>query len=90
MEFCELGSVKDFSEYISTQFDEPQICFILYHTLLGLRYLHELSPPIVHRDIKSSNILLTTTGGVKLADFGVASPIPLGQLNETAGTLFYM
>ncbi|KAJ7972406.1 Kinase family protein [Quillaja saponaria] len=38
----------------------------------GLEYLHkELVPPIVHRDVKSSNILLDSEWGARIADFGL-------------------
>ncbi|XP_070008837.1 serine/threonine-protein kinase-like protein CCR1 [Nicotiana sylvestris] len=41
----------------------------------GLEYLHkEVSPPIVHRDVKSSNILLDADWGARIADFGLLTP----------------
>jgi serine/threonine protein kinase len=38
----------------------------------GLAYLHTRSPPILHLDLKSPNILLDDRGRVKLADFGLS------------------
>ena len=38
----------------------------------GLRYLHERPDPIIHRDLASKNILLSSTGVAKIADLGVA------------------
>ena len=52
------------------------ISVVLTDTLRGLDYLHEQRK--IHRDVKCGNILLTTDGFSKLADFGVA-----GQLTET-------
>jgi hypothetical protein len=41
-------------------------------TAAGLNYLHTLDPPILHRDMKSLNVMLTARNDVKLADFGLA------------------
>lgn len=55
--------------------------------LNALEYLHSLDPPIIHRDIKSENLLLTE-GGLKMADFGWSNLCP--ELRATyCGTLEY-
>ena len=36
----------------------------------GLTYLHERSPPLVHRDVKPDNVMLVASFAAKIADFG--------------------
>ena len=50
---------------------------------LGLRYLHEHSPPIVHRDLSANNVLLTTSMGGKISDLGVAKILNLTPAQMT-------
>ncbi|RZS03515.1 hypothetical protein BHM03_00033717 [Ensete ventricosum] len=60
----------------------------------GLEYLHTYAvPPIIHRDIKSSNILLDDTWTAKVSDFGLSlmNPVDVEQGPvRTAGTVGYM
>ena len=70
---------------------------ILLEVALGLRYLHEFSPPIIHRDLSSNNVLLTTSMTAKISDLGVAkildvSPSRATQMTQTQvpGTAAFM
>jgi len=60
----------------------------------GLAAAHSQKPPIIHRDIKPQNIVVTTTESetvLKLADFGLAKNIdPKVRMVSAAGTLLYM
>ena len=71
MEYADAGSVHDLLVNTKKKLREAHISYILYCTLRALTYLH--SRGIIHRDIKSANILLTKQGKVKLTDFGIAA-----------------
>ena len=68
---------------------------ILHDVTLGLCYLHRQTPPIIHRDLSSNNILLASNMTAKISDLGVArilnlTPLQVSRMTETPGTPAYM
>ena len=68
---------------------------ILHDVALGLYYLHSQTPPIIHQDLSSNNVLLTPNMMAKISDLGVARilNLPPQQVNRmigTSGTPAYM
>jgi len=48
-----------------------------------IEYLHSFNPPIIYRDLKPSNIMLTPSGGVVLIDFGISRRYKAGRARDT-------
>ncbi len=67
----------------------PQIKCIVKQILEGVSFLHERN--VVHRDVKSANILMNNAGEIKLADFGLARLMERKDKNYTnkVVTLWY-
>jgi serine/threonine protein kinase len=90
MEYCGGGSVAEICKVLDRGLDEDQISLICREALKGLKYLHKMHK--IHRDIKGGNILLTETGQVKLADFGVSAKLSdtFSKRNTFTGTPYWM
>lgn len=71
LEMMDLGALTDLVVEKRGNIDETIISYILLKTLEGINYLHLRG--IVHRDIKSDNILINKKGDIKIADFGYAT-----------------
>ncbi|KAM0747801.1 Pkinase-domain-containing protein [Meredithblackwellia eburnea MCA 4105] len=71
MEFMEGGALTDVID--SNALEEDQISSICNETCKGLQHLHAQS--IIHRDIKSDNVLLDSQGHVKITDFGFCAKL---------------
>lgn len=71
-------------------FDAPQILDWFVQMALAIKYLHEQR--VLHRDLKASNVFLTTENVVKLGDFGIAKTLDstLDQARTVVGTPYYM
>ncbi|XP_032532572.1 serine/threonine-protein kinase PAK 3-like isoform X2 [Chiroxiphia lanceolata] len=88
MEYVDGGTLYDVIS--ETCMSEGQMAAVSRECLQGLYFLH--SNGVIHRDIKSSNILIRTDGSVKLADFGLSAQLSLEQSyrNSVIGTSWWM
>ncbi|KAI9339304.1 kinase-like domain-containing protein [Obelidium mucronatum] len=87
LEYVEGGKLTDILSY---KLSEPQISFITFETLKGVQYLH--SKNIIHRDVKSDNVMLSLNGDVKLTDFGYSTQLLSHSDKRTSviGTPYWM
>ncbi|KAL6653689.1 hypothetical protein ACP70R_008613 [Stipagrostis hirtigluma subsp. patula] len=71
-EFLPRGSLFRLLQKSGSKLDPRRRVHMAIDIARGMNYLHHSSPPIVHRDLKSSNLLVDKNWTVKVADFGLS------------------
>lgn len=89
MEFVEGTTLKELIKKKGA-LPEDQVRYILVHCCRALQYAH--SKGVIHRDIKSGNVMITREKALKIMDFGLAKFMREYQKEHTqqVGTPFYM
>eukprot|EP01126_Amoeba_proteus_P049663 TRINITY_DN5820_c0_g1_i14.p1 TRINITY_DN5820_c0_g1~~TRINITY_DN5820_c0_g1_i14.p1 ORF type:complete len:606 (-),score=131.54 TRINITY_DN5820_c0_g1_i14:396-2213(-) len=91
MEFMDSGSLTDLLNFHeSNPMNELQIRYVVWNVLKGLDFIHGMH--VIHRDIKSDNILLNQKGAVKIGDFGFSAQLTTSRRKRTTanGTAYWM
>jgi serine/threonine protein kinase len=84
MEFIEGGSVQDLISGENKKLDSLRTTEIIVQGARALQYAEKAG--IVHRDIKPDNLMLTSTGEVRLADLGIAKRLNVnGKADQAEG-----
>lgn len=89
MEYMDKGSLYDLVR-LNVKIEEKYLAYIVQSTVEALKFIHDMKR--VHRDIKVDNVLLSSNGDVKLADFGAAVQLTFQRLKRSTmtGTPYYM
>jgi len=87
--------IREHKERVKQPFSPAVIKKFALKVARGLCYLHNFNPPIIHRDIKSSNILVTKNADgaakqIALCDFGVSKVLSSSLAKTVVGTPGFM
>uniref|UniRef100_A0A6B2L5F3 non-specific serine/threonine protein kinase n=1 Tax=Arcella intermedia TaxID=1963864 RepID=A0A6B2L5F3_9EUKA len=76
MEYCPGGSLLDYALNRKLEWNEVDILKIFWKVSECISFCHSRSPPIIHRDVKLENILISADKNLKICDFGSAVDEP--------------
>eukprot|EP01091_Cochliopodium_minus_P010204 TRINITY_DN2661_c0_g1_i1.p1 TRINITY_DN2661_c0_g1~~TRINITY_DN2661_c0_g1_i1.p1 ORF type:complete len:846 (-),score=182.26 TRINITY_DN2661_c0_g1_i1:4-2256(-) len=86
-EFCEYGSLSEVLQQNKPKLDWVKKLKWSIQTSNGMNYLHSQKPAIVHRDLKSLNLLIDKEENCKICDFGLSKSTSGESMNTFMGTL---
>eukprot|EP01114_Cavostelium_apophysatum_P011195 TRINITY_DN2539_c0_g2_i2.p1 TRINITY_DN2539_c0_g2~~TRINITY_DN2539_c0_g2_i2.p1 ORF type:complete len:1198 (+),score=392.63 TRINITY_DN2539_c0_g2_i2:210-3803(+) len=92
-EFMEHGSMRDLLNRSGGKVDWKLKIRLAIDAANGIIYLHSREPPIIHRDLKTSNLLIDNRFRCKIADFGISrmkSILTQSYATSLVGTPAYM
>jgi serine/threonine protein kinase len=93
MEYCSRGSLHHVIKDAGTDMNWQRAISFCKETALGLKALHDNKPQILHRDLKSPNILISQEWHIKIADFGLSRFVTAENMNtmkQMRGTYQYL
>lgn len=70
-------------EAMGGKLSDRQICKVGIQLSEILNYLHNLEPPVIHRDIKPQNVIMQPDGQIALIDFGISRCYKDGHTSDT-------
>ncbi|KAK7100826.1 cyclin-G-associated kinase-like [Littorina saxatilis] len=72
-ELCSGGQLVDIINAQTSPMNPDLVLRVFYQTCRAVQHMHKQKPPIIHRDMKVENLLLSDQGTIKLCDFGSAT-----------------
>eukprot|EP00002_Diphylleia_rotans_P007582 TRINITY_DN1721_c0_g1_i7.p1 TRINITY_DN1721_c0_g1~~TRINITY_DN1721_c0_g1_i7.p1 ORF type:complete len:2527 (+),score=479.25 TRINITY_DN1721_c0_g1_i7:47-7627(+) len=89
---CELmvGNLFDLLQNTDVPITMNQRIRFMLDIAKGMQYLHSSNPPIIHRDLKSLNVLLDERWHAKVSDFGLTIAQGEQQAEDNAGSLLWL